>query len=230
LVATGSFTISNYDAINNSYSYRGTTGPSILLTGDAVSGLSSGTYTVTTTLELCTSSASIPINPLSFKLPLLTSESSVCNENGSYTASFYSNGVVTASEGTIIGNTVTGLIGKDIVLTSTLGASCKSSSITVLSPTTCSSIKDCTIPTISVGQPVSDGIGTYSVGIGNPSNANIKINAGKITANAITGIPKGTDVTITAINGNCENIITVVGFEGIIPSCDNSLVSYSAGI
>jgi uncharacterized repeat protein (TIGR01451 family)/gliding motility-associated-like protein len=136
-VATGSFTITNYNA---TYTYAVAPSTGVTIVGNTVTA-PAGSYTVTASLEACTSQASAPavINaqPPTLVTPTLsvvtqptcsvaTGSFTITNYNATYTYA------VTPSTGvTIVGNTVTAPAGSYIV-TATSGACTSLGSIPVV--------------------------------------------------------------------------------------------------
>ncbi|MVM37025.1 hypothetical protein GO730_04050 [Spirosoma sp. HMF3257] len=92
--------------------------------------------------------------------PTLTLASPVCN-GSTYSVSFYSSvASVTANAGQVVGNSITGIpVGTAVSVTATAGAGCVEVQ-SVASPASCT--VSCTLPDLSVGQPICNG-NTYSV-------------------------------------------------------------------
>ena len=177
------------------------------------------------------SQTSLIITPPTCTTPNLTVSSAVCNGT-TYYVSFNSNGTVTASAGTVIGNTVTGIVvGTNVILTSTAINGCGASTqTTVQSPASCTTPPvGCTTPTISAGNGVCSGTGTYSVSITVSAGAQISASAGVVSGNSITGITLGTAVTITATSGTCTSSVTVSSPTDCTTPCLATAVSYSIG-
>jgi gliding motility-associated-like protein len=143
--------------------------------------------------------------------PTLTTGPTVCNAtNDTYSVSFNSDAdaaSVTASAGTILGNTVTDIpFGTDVTITASNGLGCEVSQ-TITGLTNCP--VDCEYPNLTVGKAVCQGNNTYSFTFS--SNGSVtKTTAGIITGNTVTNIPIGTDVVISAENDNCINVLTVL--------------------
>ena len=177
------------------------------------------------------SQTSLIITPPTCTTPNLTVSSAVCNGT-TYYVSFNSNGTVTASAGTVIGNTVTGIVvGTNVILTSTAINGCGASTqTTVQSPASCTTPPvGCTTPTISAGNGVCSGTGTYSVSITVSAGAQISASAGVVSGNSVTGITLGTAVTITATSGTCTSSVTVSSPTDCTTPCLATAVSYSIG-
>ena len=176
------------------------------------------------------SQTSLIITPPTCTTPNLTVSGAVCN-GATYQVSFNSNGNVTASAGTVSGNTVSGIaIGINLVLTSTSINGCESTQTTVLSPSSCVNPPiGCTPPTISAGNGVCSGTGMYSVSVTASSGAIISSTSGIVSGNSVTGIPLGTAVTITATSASCTNSVTVSSPTDCTTPCALTAVSYSVG-
>jgi hypothetical protein len=199
-------------------------------------GLAAGIYTLkvkSTTDATCTTAAAstVTINAVpTANTPSLTVSSAVCNGT-TYNVSFNSNGVVTASTGTVTGTTITGIsVGTDVIVTSTAVNGCANTQTTVVSPTSCVTPPiGCTTPTISAGSGVCSGIGTYSVSVTVSSGATISASTGTVSGNSVTGIALGTEVTITATNGTCTSLVKVSSPTDCTTACSGIAVSYSVG-
>jgi hypothetical protein len=201
-------------------------GTNVLLTATSSNGC-----TATTTMTV-TSPASCANPPTNCVVPTLSTGQGTCSGTGTYSFAFNASAsaVVTASSGTISGNTVTGVtVGTNVTITATNG-SCVTSMI-VNSPIDCSS--PCTTPMASFSAGICNGA-NYSINISNPNGATITASAGTVTATAITGIPTGTPVTLTAsISGCTSQIITIssplipvtpnAGNDGSIEICDGDV-------
>lgn len=200
------------------------------ITATSITDIPIGTnITITSTTNGC-SSEIVNLNSPSATSPNLTVSGAICNGT-SYNVNFDSNGNVTASAGSISGNSVIGIpVGTNLVLTSYSINGCSNSSITVVSPLNCTNPPiGCTIPTISAGTGVCSGIGTYSVSVSVSNGAIISSNTGTVTGNSVTGIPLGTSVTITATNGTCSNSVIVTSPNDCITPCVTTSISFSIG-
>jgi gliding motility-associated-like protein len=83
---------------------------------------------------------------------------------------------------------------------------------------------DCSTPCGSPLASFSAGIcngATYSINISNPNNATIYASVGTVTATAITGIPTGTPVTLTASISGCTSQIIIIS-SPLIPVTPNA--------
>ncbi|WP_353084892.1 hypothetical protein [Flavobacterium sp.] len=199
------------------------------------SGLSVGTYNLivrNSTNITCTSTlpSTVTLYTPSITSPNLIVSGAVCNGT-TYNVSYSTNGIISASAGTITSNTITGIpVGTNLVLTSVSVNGCASTQSTVVSPTSCSSPPvGCTTPTISAGSGVCSGSGTYSVSVSASAGAIISSNTGTISGNSITGIAIGSSVTITATNGACSNSLIISSPNDCNTPCASSSVSYSVG-
>ncbi|MFT3933610.1 MAG: tandem-95 repeat protein [Chitinophagaceae bacterium] len=201
------------------------------LSATAVTGIPVGTNLVLTATASGCTPQTITITSPSKAAPLLTVSSAVCN-GANYTVSFSSNGIVTASAGTISGNTVTVPTGTNLVLTATSVNGCATTIASVASPTNCTNPPTgCTTPTISAGQGVCQGTGTYSVAFAATAGATVTASAGTVSGNTVTGIAIGTNVTLTAtVAGGCSSSVTVNSPADCTTSCATAGVSVSAAI
>jgi gliding motility-associated-like protein len=147
--------------------------------------------------------------------------------------SFNSSGNVTASSGTISGNTVSGIpVGTNVVLTATSSSVCSAiTRINVTSPSDCTNPPiDCIVPSLSAGQGACSGNGTFSFAFNASVGAVITASSGIISGNIVTGIAVGTNVTITATNGSCATSIIVNSPTDCASPCATPMLSLSAGI
>ncbi|WP_332368954.1 hypothetical protein [Spirosoma telluris] len=169
----------------------------------------------------------ITVTPVVCVKPVLTVGNPICAGNGTYTVSFFSSvGSINASVGMVSGNTVSGIpVGTPVVITAMQSASCLST-LTVQSPVSCSSNPGCTSPQLTVGQPICNGNGTYTVSF-EANKGMVSVNAGTISGNAITGIPVGTNLIVTATDGTCVTRVNVVSPVSCTNPCDNPGISLS---
>ncbi|MGX7668902.1 T9SS type A sorting domain-containing protein, partial [Flavobacterium pedocola] len=209
----GSFTITNY---NSSYTY--TVNPSN--TGATISGNTvtapQGTYTVTATLNGCSSVASnlatVNAQPATPAKPTLSAvtQPACPNLNGSFTITNYNSSytytVSPSNTGaTISGNTVTAPAGTYTV-TATLGncSSVASNTATVNQPTgapaqpTLSTVTQPTCTTATGSFTITNYNSSYTYTV-SPSNTGATISGNTVTA------PAGT-YTVTATLGNCSSV------------------------
>jgi gliding motility-associated-like protein len=163
-------------------------------------------------------------------MPTLSAGQGTCSEIGTYSFAFNAStgAVLTASSGTIIGNTVTGItVGTNVTLTATNGL-CVTSMV-VNSPIDCS--LPCATPVVSFSAGICNGT-TYSINISNPNAATITASAGNVTATNISNIPVGTNVIITSLTAGCSaQIISIfspqlavtpfAGNDGNLTICEN---------
>ncbi len=199
-------------------------------------GLAPNTYTLKVRSTIDTTCSIVAANTVTINAalikhtPSLTVSSAVCNGT-TYNVSFNSNGVVTASTGTVTGTTITGIaVGTDVIVISTAVNGCASTQTTVVSPTNCVTPPiGCTTPMISTGSGVCSGTGTYSVSVTASSGATISASTGTVSGNSVTGIALGTVVTITASNGTCTSSVKVSSPTDCITACAGTAVSYSVG-
>ncbi|GIZ10436.1 gliding motility-associated C-terminal domain-containing protein [Flavobacterium sp. UMI-01] len=211
-VATGSFTIMNYNA---SYTYTVSPSTGVVISGNSVTA-PAGSYTVTTTLGACSSSTNVTVNaqPVTPPAPTLsaavtqptcavaTGSFTITNYNASYTYTASPSAGVTIS-----GNTVTAPAG-NYTLTATLGTcvSTPSSSKTInAQPVTPP------VPTISAVVQPTCSIATGSFTITNYNVAYtyaVSPSTGVvISGNSVTA-PAGS-YTVTATLGACSSSTNV---------------------
>lgn len=196
----------------------------------------SGTYTATcaTTCATSVNSNSIAITDCCVA-PSLTAGAVTCS-GVNYSVTFYSSTTnVTASVGTINGNTITGIpLGANVTITATGSATCINT-VTVIAPTTCPTT--CSLPKLTLGQGLCNGT-TYAVSFTTDKGI-VSSNAGIISGNSITNIPLGTDVIVTATDGVCMSKVStkspvscsivspspVISLSGPLCSADGSTYS-----
>jgi gliding motility-associated-like protein len=210
-IATGSFTITNYDA---SYIYTVSPSVDVSVSGNTVTALA-GTYTITVTLGLCQISTNTTVNaqPVTPEQPILSNVTQpTCSvATGSFTITNYNASYVYTSSPSvgvaISGNTVTAPAGS-YTITATLGVC---TSVTSASKTVNTQPFTPAQPTLSsVTQPTCgvavgsftitnyDASYTYSV---NPSTGVL------ISGNTITALSGSYTVTTTL--GLCATSATV---------------------
>jgi gliding motility-associated-like protein len=199
--------------------------------GTTISGIAVGTNVVVTAtsstgcIATTTMTVASPTNctnpPTNCITPTLSAGQGTCTGTGTYNFAFNASAgaVVTASSGTISGNTVTGItVGTNVTLTATSG-SCVTSLI-VNSPADCSA--PCSTPTASFSAGVCNGT-TYSINFTNPNNATISATAGNVNTTTISAIPVGTNTTITVQIAGCSTqILTITSPQlGVTPFAGN---------
>ena len=211
-----------------SVSFAGANGATVTassgtISGNTVSGITAGSSVTLTATNGCGTSTVVvtgPANctnpPTGCTQPNLSAGQGVCNGSGTYSVAFAVNtgATITASVGTVSGNTVTGIpVGTNVMITATSGAC--SAAVSVNSPADCST--PCATPGVSIGGPVCNGT-TYSVTFSNPNGATISASAGTVGANSITGIALNTAVTITATASGCTaQVITIAAPTNCVP-------------
>jgi gliding motility-associated-like protein len=194
------------------------------INGNTVNGIAVGTdltLTATSSNGCATSSISIisPTNcvtPRGCVNPILSAGQGTCSGTGTYSFAFNvsQNADISASAGTVSGNTVINIpIGTTVILTAIDGLC--STSIQVNSPLDCST--PCGSPLASFSAGICNG-DTYSISISNPNGAIITSSLGTITTTAITGIPTGASVTVTSsLSGCISQQITILSPIKIAP-------------
>ncbi|WGH76588.1 gliding motility-associated C-terminal domain-containing protein [Tenacibaculum tangerinum] len=160
-------------------------------------------------------------------LPVLTVGEITCDAT-TYTVNYFSDGAtITASGGTVDAttNTITGIaLGDDITITASNGAGCDTT-ISVTGPDTCPT--DCVQPDLSLGQAVCDGVGatTYTVSYTENTGATLLVVGGTDNNNGTITGTIGTNMTITATNGNCELSLAVTSPVACDDPCENTAIS-----
>ncbi|HRP42963.1 MAG TPA: hypothetical protein PLM26_12530, partial [Saprospiraceae bacterium] len=122
---------------------------------------------------------------------------------------------ITSSAGVISGNYINNIpLGTSVTITSSNRAGCEST-IIVNGPSIC--LNTCGFPKLIVGQGKCSSNGFYEISFTESTGAVLSVNAGTISGNSVINIPIGTNLIITASNGNC-----VLSYEVVSPSdCDN---------
>ncbi len=172
--------------------------------------------------------AEVPIGQQCIK-PTLSGSLMECAGNVYSITFFNSQGsTVTSSAGTLGATTVTNIpLGVDVTLTATLFDGCETV-IIIEGPDTCPST--CEFPELTVGQPLCDGQNFYTVSFTWDGNGVFSNSAGTVSGNTIINIPIGTDVVVTATDGDCVSTRTVESPEDCIDPCENPAISISGPI
>ncbi|MCZ2102541.1 MAG: T9SS type A sorting domain-containing protein, partial [Chitinophagales bacterium] len=118
-------------------------------------------------------------------------------------------------------------LGTSITVTSSIEAGCETSN-TLTGPTDCP--VECNFPNLTMGQGICDGGGTWSVSFVETTGAILSTNAGTIIDNTVINIPIGTDLVISANNGNCAISITVLSVADCDNTCENPRISIGGTI
>jgi len=180
------------------------------------------------TVQTVTGLTSCPIDCV---YPNLTTGQAVCQGTGGYSMSFSetTGAIISASTGTIVGNTIINIpIGTNLIITATNGT-CSMNSV-IESPEQCSDPCN-NDPILSIGSISCNDINsTYSVFYGT-SASTLSVSAGTITPFAIIDIPFGTDLIITASNGpGCETTQTITALTSCPVSCNYPNLEVQQGI
>ncbi|MCX6319446.1 MAG: hypothetical protein NTW29_19370 [Bacteroidetes bacterium] len=204
-------------------------------TSGTISGVATGTSITATISEPSCSFQTITIQPPSKSAPLLSVGSGVCNGSGNYSIIFNSNGIVTASAGTVSGNTVTDIpVGTNVVLTSTAVNNCATTTAEVTAPANCPASNTCTPPVLSAGNGICNGAGAYNVTFYATPGSSVMASSGNVTGNTITDISVGTDLYITATTttgtNTCATVIRVKSPVDCNTSCEVPSASFSQAI
>ncbi|WP_298608383.1 gliding motility-associated C-terminal domain-containing protein, partial [uncultured Spirosoma sp.] len=173
-----------------------------------------------------------PVTPVCEK-PVLTVGNPVCNPaNGTYSVSVYSSTAsVLASAGSM--NLSAGLIsniqvGTPVSVSAGNGAGCFQV-LSVDSPASCPTNPSCTQPKLTVGQPICQGTGYYSVNF-TAERGSVQISQGRIVGNNVVDIPLGTNLLISATDGSCVTRVSVVSPASCTNVCENPAISLSGPI
>ena len=164
--------------------------------------------------------------------PILTVGDLNC-DGSVYSVSFITEAeTVTASAGTVdtTNNIITDIpFGTSLVITAQNGDSC-STSTTVTIPNTCPT--NCVQPNLNVGQAVCDGLGstTYTVSYTEITGAVIVVTGGTDNGDGTISGTIGTDIVVTATNGDCITTISIASPENCDDSCENPSISIGGTI
>eukprot|EP01041_Mallomonas_annulata_P011720 gene11720-24580_t len=190
-----------------------------------------GTVTLTVTKPGCSPQSvvvSAPVCVLCSK-PVLTVQNITCSGTGSgYTVTFSSNATVTTNNGTVSGNTVTVSSG-NATLTST--TSCGEVTSLVVTAPSCPVPATCTlVPSLSVGNALCTGTGTYTVSF-SATNGTVTSSAGTVSGNTVINIPVGTNAVLTITPSstacNSQSITVTSPVSCAAPSCSDGSVGIS---
>ncbi len=157
--------------------------------------------------------------------PTITANLEACSPTG-YTVSFYASqgAIVSSNQGTISGNLIYGLdFGTTLKITAFESQGCLAE-LEVLIPTGCF---DCVMPDLSLGQPICLGTNEYEVSFMWDGVGSLSANIGTIVGDKIANIPLGSDVTLTASNGECETDVVALSPESCDDPCDYPMISVS---
>jgi uncharacterized repeat protein (TIGR01451 family) len=209
IVCSGTtYSVVYYSSVTNVTASAGTVGNGM------VSGIPVGTnVTITATQSTgCVSTLTVQ-GPTSCQanpnciMPSLIVGQPACEGNTTYTVSFYADhGTVTVSAGTISGNSVINIpIGQDLTIRATDGT-CVSTSV-VPRPSNCSD--PCENPSLSVSGPVCDGSSTYHLNYVLSPGATLVSSHGTVSNGQVTGLPTGTNVTLTVKKTGCADKVIV---------------------
>jgi hypothetical protein len=231
----GSVGISYSTACNNNGTYNinyttSIAGTTVTSSANSFANLT-GTVTLTVTKPGCSPQSvvvSAPVCVLCSK-PVLTVQNITCSGTGSgYTVTFSSNATVTTNNGSISGNTVTVSSG-NATLTAT--TSCGEVTSLVVTAPSCPVPATCTqVPSLSVGNALCTGTGTYTVSF-SATNGTVTSSAGTVSGNTVINIPVGTNavLTITPTSASCsgQSITVTSPVSCAAPSCSDGSVGIS---
>lgn len=165
--------------------------------------------------------------------PVLTIENITCTGTGTYSVTFSSDGAVATDQGKIVGTTVTNIpVGVNVRLTST--SNCGGTSVLDVNSPTCPVSSTCSNPvSLSVGQPVCTGNGTYLVAY-SISNGTLSTSSGTINQTSNNGTTSSGTVSVSSlvnviITGNplsgstcTSQVVTVIApLNCQTPSCED---------
>jgi uncharacterized repeat protein (TIGR01451 family) len=199
------------------------------VSGNTIINIPNGQPTIVTVTQAGCSTKSFTVPPAvceNCEKPVLTVGLLECNQtSGTYSVMFFSSVPnVIASAGIISGGRVINIpFGTPLTLTARTSLTCFSS-ISVPAYASCPPAS-CTIPKLSVGQPLCEGI-TYSVAFANDLGV-VTSNVGTVVGTDVINIPIGTNLNLTATNGACIARITVVSPEGCDIPCRNPGITIS---
>jgi len=214
---------------------------SVNFTG-SVGGLSPGTNFLTGVSGSCVAKSSPKCYTVICPKPVLSVQNIVCNGTGTgYTVTFSSNAPVTASgtAGTnvlVSGNSLTVPSG-NVTLTST--TSCGEATSLVVTAPVCPTAPQCTqVASLSVGNAICIGNGTYSVSftalngtVTSTTTIGGTLAAGTVSGNSVINIPVGTNavLTLTPTSVACSGqIVTVTSPASCVtPGCTDGSVGIS---
>jgi uncharacterized repeat protein (TIGR01451 family) len=161
--------------------------------------------------------------------PNLTIGLPECNPaNNTYSIKYYSNvNTITSSIGNVSNGTISNIpLGSGVTVTATSSVQCTTSlsmpALQQCPPSTCD------LPKLTVGQPICNG-NTYTVSFTNDVGS-VTSTAGTIVGNTITNIGIGTNITITATNGQCVSRISISSPTSCSVPCVNPSISISGPI
>ncbi len=164
-------------------------------------------------------------------LPLLSIGEVTCNPaTQEYEVAFYTNADdIQATAGVIdlANNVITNIpISQSVTITASNGDGCEVS-LVVDPPDSCSTT--CTLPNLSVGQAVCDGIGagTYTVDFNETTGATIEIINGNDNGDETASGTIGQDMIIRASNDECILEITVSSPDNCDDPCEIAPISIS---
>ncbi|MCL9805529.1 T9SS type B sorting domain-containing protein [Flavobacterium amniphilum] len=210
-VATGSSTISNYNAAQT-YTFT-PAGPTVGA-GGVISGMVIGTnYTVTTTSGTCTSAASASFSnaPMSTTpaVPTVASSPATCAADGSTTITNYNAAQIyafTPAGPTVgAGGVISGMtVGTSYTVTASDGTCTSGSSVSFNNP---AMLATPAVPTIATVAATCSANGSSSVSNYNAAQTYTFAPAGPTVGagGAISGMVLGTNYTVTAGNGSCTS-------------------------
>ncbi|WP_293682487.1 SdrD B-like domain-containing protein, partial [Spirosoma sp. 48-14] len=185
----------------------------------------------------CSTSLCCPISittcPVVCEKPILSLVDPICAGNGFYSISLISSTTnLIPSAGQVSGASIVNIpIGTPISVTASNGVGCYNV-LTADSPTGCSNNgnNNCTPPRLSVGQPLCQGTGFYTVSYRLVGTGSVSSNVGNVNtvSRVIENIPLGQNVQVTATgSGTCVTRVTVVSPASCTNPCENPAITLS---
>ncbi|MCV6629210.1 MAG: Ig-like domain-containing protein [Flavobacteriaceae bacterium] len=167
-------------------------------------------------------------DPTACELPTLSAGIVSCN-GSTYEVGFVTNGSVSASAGSVdLENKriINIPLGADVVITASQNGDC-STDITVKAPGSCPT--ECTMPKLFLGNPVCEGNNTYKVAISETTGAALTLSAGATldASQKVITASVGTNISVTAKNGNCEVVMELNSPLDCSVTCTTPVISFS---
>lgn len=159
--------------------------------------------------------------------PTLTTGIPECQQNNTYRVLFYSNvNDISTDLGNISGSNIINIpIGNNVTITASNGQNCIQT-LTVISPNNCPGSGGCIFPKLTAGQPLCTGNNMYAVSFSHDLG-NVTVSAGNISGNSVINIPIGTNIMVSATNGQCMSRVNILSPNNCEIPCANSPISIS---
>jgi gliding motility-associated-like protein len=184
--------------------------------------------TITATLSGCATATKVKLSANECNAcvaPVLTVSNASCN-GSSYEFTFNTNSTsVTSSAGTVSGSKVINAPKNTSITISATNGSCITTAKVLTPNSDCPSSASCVTPVLTVGNGICNGT-NWEFSFVETTGATIVPSSGTISGNKVTGIPVGTDVTLTAVNGSCVSSVVAVSPSSCSGNtCDKPLIS-----